>query len=157
VTYVLIYSNAWSVKVTIKLIQMNAHSRSTDSTKNSTLKNMPRFGTTKKTWLVQPWTVTQYDCERLEDFFSKCSKEQFHYQYYTQSQLQFQHYLHPRTVLDNYQVYSQLRELWRHFFGRHSKLPKLSELKAVDFIYSPFLFYFHSPFDLCFPFSILRV
>jgi len=25
----------------------------------------------------------------------------------------------------------------------------MSKLKAVDFIYSSFLFYFHSPFDLC--------
>ena len=36
---------------------MNTHSGNTDSTKNGTLKNMPRFGTTKKTRLVQPWTV----------------------------------------------------------------------------------------------------
>ena len=30
------------------------------------------------------------------------------------------------------------------------------KLKVVDFIDSPFLFYFHSLFDLCFLFSILR-
>ena len=35
----------------------------------------------------------------------------------------------------------------------------LSELKTVDFIYSPFPFHFYSPFDLCFLFlfSILRI
>jgi len=38
-----------------------------------------------------------------------------------------------------------------------SFLSPLSKLKVVDFIYSPFLFYFHSSFDLCSIFLFLKL
>jgi len=50
----LINSNVSTAKMTIKLIQINAHSGDTNSTKNSTPRNMPNSEKPGGTQLIQP-------------------------------------------------------------------------------------------------------
>ena len=54
---------------------MNAHSGDTNLTKNSTPRNIPNSEKPGGTQLIQPWTPSKYDFEKLENLFTKHSKE----------------------------------------------------------------------------------
>jgi len=88
-------------QVNIKQILLTIHSGNTDLIKNGILKNILNFGRTGKYWLIQLWTIMQYDFKGLKDFFTERPKKQLYHQYHSWSQSRFRHNFYLRTILDN--------------------------------------------------------
>jgi len=81
VNHALIHSSVSIARAIIKPTQTTVHSGNTALTRSGTQKNILNSGKPGRTQFVQLGMPTTYDFERPQDFFTKCLKKQFHYQY----------------------------------------------------------------------------
>ena len=96
--YVLIHSNARTVKKITKQIPTNVCFRDTGLIESGNKKNMLRSVITDPSWFVLRWTVNlNYDCEKPQNSFAKCSQKLPHCQHPPWDSKLVWHHFHPRT------------------------------------------------------------
>ena len=96
--YVLIHSNAWTVEEITKRIPTNVCFGDTGLIGSGNKKNMLRSVITDPSWFVLRWTVNlNYDCEKPQNSFAKCSQKLPHCQHPPWDSKLVQHHFHPRT------------------------------------------------------------
>ena len=83
--YALILLNIWIARVTIRLTQAHVYSGDINSIKSGITRSTKRSKILGTNWFAQLWAVINYDFEKSQDFFTKCSKEQKSHRFYTRN------------------------------------------------------------------------
>ena len=97
-------SSTWTTKVIIRQIPINVPFDNIILTGNSTQK-IPRT-----LWKQKAVNLFKHDFERYQNFLSKCSQEQLHYQHYIKNTKFLQYHFHSKTILVLYTCHTKFEE-----------------------------------------------